>query len=116
MRRRTWAGPLLSAIAVAGCGTSSPGEPAATAYDGPLHVAAADATHPKAGAAGDAVDCATWGMGGYSRQQVYSEGATADSPQGALANGRSEHAFDGVQSGLEVAARTDDRTGPLALL
>jgi hypothetical protein len=72
-------------------------------------VAAADATHPKAGAAGDAVDCATWGMGGYSRQQVYSEGATADSPQGALANGRSEHAFDGVQSGLEVAARTEDR-------
>ena len=99
----------MCAIALAGCGSSSPGEPAATAYDGPLYLSAGDATYPRAGAAGDAVDCRTWGMGGFSRQPVYDEGATADSPQGALATGRSERIYDGVQDGLTIAAQDKDR-------
>ena len=48
-------------------------------------------------------------MGGISGQRVYSEGATADSPQEALSVARSERGFDGVQDGLKVAAQTDDR-------
>jgi hypothetical protein len=100
---------LVGAVTVTGCGHSGPGEPAATAYDGPLHVSAADGSHPRAGAAGEAVDCTTWGTGGSSRQRVYSEGATADSPQQALEVARSERGFDGVQDGLEVAAQDEDR-------
>ena len=99
----------MGVVTLTGCGNAGPGEPAATAYDGPLYLSAAAASHPRAGAAGDAVDCDTWGAGGFSRQAVYAEGATADSPQGALERARSEHGYDGVQVGLLVAAQEKDR-------
>ncbi|WP_182524479.1 hypothetical protein [Nocardioides dongkuii] len=85
--------------------------PAATAYDGPLHVSRAEARHPRAGAAGDVVRCDTWGDGGFEDAEVYAEGATSGSPAGALETAASEHVpgtFQ-FQDGLTVAARTDDR-------
>ena len=108
--RHAGAGLLVAgALALGGCGHSGLGRPAATAYDGALHVPGAQAEHPRAAAAGDVVDCDAWGMGGSSPQPVYDEGATADSPQGALATARSERIYDGVQDGLTVAAQEKDR-------
>ena len=108
--RRAMAGLVLAgALALAGCGHDDPGPQAERAYDGPLHVSSADATYPRAGAAGDAVDCHTFGLGGSSRQEVYDGGATAGSPQEALATARSERIYDGVQDGLAVAAQESDR-------
>lgn len=80
----------------------------ATAY-GPLFVTAEQAEHPGAGAAGDLVDCRTWGDGGFEDAEVYAEGATSRSPDAALDTARSEGGFGGVQHGLEEAARTEDR-------
>jgi hypothetical protein len=105
--------PLVGAVAllVAACGGADvvSGEPAAHAYHGPLYVTRDAAEHPKAGAAGDVVDCQTWGDGGFSDADVYGEGATADSPEGALKEARSEGGFGGVQEGLRVAKREDHR-------
>jgi hypothetical protein len=97
------------ALLMGGCGHDSVGKPAETVYAGPLYVKAAVAEHPKAGAAGDIVDCDTWGDGGFEQQDVYSEGATADSPEQALTTARSEGVFGGVQEGLRVTAQDDDR-------
>lgn len=83
---------------------------AGATYEGPLHVARRDAEHPNAGAAGDIVDCQTWGSGGASYQEVYSEGATADDPDQALQNGRSEGLFmSATFDGLGVAKTEEDR-------
>jgi hypothetical protein len=102
-------GLLLAALC--GCGEAgvTTGEPASTTYDGPLVVAPDRATHPRAGAAGDVVDCTTWGRGGLEDQEPYAEGATADSPEAALEVAAGEGLFDGVQEGLLVAAEQDDR-------
>jgi len=104
----------LAAVAagvLAGCGNAGPatGERAATAYDGPLFVPADQAAHPRAGAAGDVVECGTWGGGGSQVQEVYAEGATADSPEEALEVARGEGLVDGVTDGLRLAAEEPDR-------
>jgi hypothetical protein len=93
------------------CVASPPtaGKPAEQLYEGPLHVARTEAQHPSAGAAGDVVDCTTWGGGGYSGKRSYDGGATADSPARALEVARSEGGFGGVQEDLLVAKDENDR-------
>lgn len=102
---------LVIAFALSGCGEAdvTSGEPSEHAYSGPLFVAGNAAEHPRAGAAGDIVDCTTWGAGGFSDEEVYAEGATADSPEQALEVARSERGFGGVQEGLLVGKREEDR-------
>jgi len=78
-------------------------------YEGPLHVTRADAEHPDAGAAGNVVECDTWGDGGVSNAEVYDGGATADSPEQALDVARSEGLWSVAMEGLGVAKREDDR-------
>jgi hypothetical protein len=97
--------------AVSGCGEGDGlrGEPAEHPYDGPLYVSRDEAVHPRAGAAGDVVNCTTWGQGGFNDQDVYGEGATAKSPERALEVARSELGFGGVQEGLLVAKEQEDR-------
>ena len=108
--------PLAVAVlclvpALAGCGDAdvSVGTPAEHSYDGPLHVSPQEAERPRAGAAGDVVDCTTWGGGGSSGTGGYDEGATAVSPAEALEVARSEGGFGGVQEGLLVAKEEEDR-------
>jgi hypothetical protein len=97
-------------LAVAGCGDAgTDSREAAHAYGGALYVERDRASYPEAGAAGDVVDCRHFGNGGAFYGATYEEGATADSPDGALGNGRGEGIFEGAQHGLTVAARTDDR-------
>jgi hypothetical protein len=84
------------------------GELVAT-YDGPLYLSPDEAEHREAGAAGDFVECRTWGDGGFFLGEVYTEGATAKSAERAVENGRSEGAFAGGSDGLTEAAREDDR-------
>jgi hypothetical protein len=103
---------LVTLATVAGCGDdtrATSGREAERTYSGPLHVTRDAATHPRAGAAGDVVDCDTWGAGGFDDQDVYGDGATADSPEEALEVSRGEGGFGGVQDGLLVAASEDDR-------
>jgi hypothetical protein len=103
---------LLAWSLLAGCADDTGvtrGQEAERTYSGPLYVARDAATHPRAGAAGDVVDCDTWGSGGLNDQEVYGDGATADSPEQALEVARGEGAFGGVQEGLTVAATEDDR-------
>lgn len=78
-------------------------------YHGPLFVGRQDAEHPGAGAAGNVVDCRTWGAGGFSDVAVYAEGATADSAESALQVARSESIFSGAQEGLTVAKTEPER-------
>jgi hypothetical protein len=105
---------LVAAVAVAGaaaaCAGSAAHPPAAAAhpYSGPLYVRGALAAHPRAGAAGNVVDCRTFGSGGFRTAAVYNSGATSDSPDGALEVGRSEGIF-GAEHGLLVAKREADR-------
>jgi hypothetical protein len=101
----------VCAVAATACAHSAALRPAAAppVYDGPLYVSGAAANHPEAGAAGNLVDCRTWGNGGFSAAQVYDGGATADSPDQALEVARHEGGFGGVQDGLQVAAREGDR-------
>lgn len=106
------AAPVAAFLLLAGCGDAGPtaGEPLATiAYDGPLHLSREEARHPGAGAAGDVVDCDTWGDGGFSEDEVYGDGTTADSPGKALQVARSEWAFGGIQDGLALAREEPDR-------
>lgn len=112
MRSRAWlavgAGLLGLALATGGCGHRS-APPAEQPYSGPLYEPRGQATHPRAGAAGDVVQCRHFGTGGFEDAEVHSEGETADSPEKALDVGISEASFEGGQDGLAVAARTDDR-------
>lgn len=104
---------LLSAVLlVAGCGSAT--EPSAeqapaSGHDGPLHVSRNGATHPEAGAAGDVVECDTWGSGGFHDGEVYGEGATADTPEEALDVAASEWLYNGPREGLRRAAEEGDR-------
>ena len=112
MRRQVVALVLLAgAGAFSGCGeeVGVGGGPAEQTYDGPLYVTRDKATHARGGAAGDVVNCTTWGQGGFNDQDVYSEGATARSPERALEVARSEMGFGGVQEGLVVAKEEEDR-------
>lgn len=96
---------------LAGCGdvAARPDNPAGHTYEGPLYRTGAEALHPGAGAAGEVVDCTTWGDGGFSGEQVYNGGATADSPAQALKVSHSEGGFGGVQTGLLVAKEEKNR-------
>ena len=98
-------------LVVAGCGapTEPAGEAPATSSYGPLHVARSEATHAEAGAAGDVVECDTWGSGGLSDAEVYGGGATAGSPEEALDVAASEWLFDGPRDGLRRVAEDGDR-------
>ena len=99
---------LLPLLSLAACGTErSLGEPAAASYDGPLYLAEGEGRHPRAGAAGDVVDCDAWGTGG-AFGGVYSEGATSDSPAGAVKTAYSEGLWS-MPRDLAVAAVSDDR-------
>lgn len=102
---------LCAGSALAGCGETdvTAGAPSEQGYDGPLYVARAEAAHPRAGAAGDVVDCNDFGTGGFSDEELYAEGATASTATKALEVARSEWAFGGVQEGLLVAKEEDDR-------
>lgn len=80
MRRATTASALLAGALSLGplsaCGDeeASLGRPAASEYDGPLHLPEGEGRHPRAGAAGDVVDCDSWGSGGAFGGDEYSEG------------------------------------------
>jgi hypothetical protein len=100
---------LLITLAACGNQTVRAGDPASNSYTGPLYLAADDAVHPRAGAAGDVVECDTWGSGGFSDVEVYAEGATGDSPAQALEVAASEAGYGGSQDGLRVAKQEDDR-------
>lgn len=100
---------LLVLMSLVGCGTErSLAEPTATFYDGPLHLAEGEGRHPRAGAAGDVVDCDSWGTGSASRGDVYSEGATSDSSARAVKTAYSEGLWS-MPRDLTVAAESDDR-------
>jgi hypothetical protein len=100
---------LLPLVSLVACGTEgSLGEEAATSYDGPLYLAEGEGRHPRAGAAGDVDDCGAWGTGSAFRGDVYSEGATADSPAGAVKTAHSEGLWS-MPRDLAVAAVSDDR-------
>ena len=81
-------------------------ESAEHAYDGPLYVTHATAEHPDAGAAGNVVECDTWGGGGSDTTIPYADGATTDRPEQALDE---EGIFEGPRDGLRVAKVEDDR-------
>ena len=112
-RRLALLAVLAGVLAASGCGEDVDDDVRAEAvghlYDGPLYLTRADAKHPNAGAAGDAVDCGTWGDGGFNDQDVFGEGATAASADAALDVARSERGFGGAQEGLLVAKEEDDR-------
>ncbi len=97
-------------LPLAACGEeSSLGRDAMTSYDGPLHLPEGDGRHPRAGAAGDVVDCDAWGTGASLHGEVYEEGATSDSPAAAVRTARSEGLWLSMPPDLAVAAETDDR-------
>jgi hypothetical protein len=81
-------------------------QPAERTYAGPLYVTDAP-THPSAGAAGQIVDCKTWGHGSSVTTPTYGDGATTDRPEQALYE---EGDFDVTMPGeLHVAGVEDDR-------
>lgn len=96
---------------LAGCGDAdtTAGDAVEHGYDGPLSVARAEAKHPRAGAAGEVVDCRTWGSGGSVGEAVYSGGETVDNPVEALKVAGNEGGFGGVHEGLVVAKEEADR-------
>lgn len=78
--------------------------PAATTYDGPLSAPG------RYGAAGRAIDCVHPPTGSNRTQDVYSEGATSDTPRGAVDTAYSEGLFLSMpRVDLAVAATEDDR-------
>lgn len=101
----------LAALGALGAYGDEPsvGGAASVAYGGPLHLAEGEGRHPRAGAAGDVVDCDTWGTGQAFHGEEYAEGATADDPQKAVKTARSEGLFFSMPPDLRVAAETDDR-------
>ncbi len=84
-------------------------EVARTPYRGPLHLAAGEGRHPRAGAAGDVVDCSSFGEGGAFTGEVYSEGATSDTPREAVETARTEGVGWTVPKDLVVAAESGAR-------
>ena len=101
---------LLPLTSLGACGQEvSAGKEATTSYDGPLHLSQGEGRHPRAGAAGDVVDCNAWGAGGAFHGDVYSEGATSDNPAEAVKTAYSEGLFLSLPADLAVAARSEDR-------
>lgn len=116
MRTLVGALPAVLVLLLGACGDAEPAdEPAGTigaagqTYSGPLFVPRSEAEHPHAGAAGNVVDCRTWGDGWGSYAAVYEGGATAENPEQALDNAHSEGLWDFAIDGLAVAKREDDR-------
>ena len=103
------AGAVLCVLTGCGQGLPATGQSAGSAYSGPLVVTRDQATHPRAGAAGDVVKCTTWGTGGSADGEVYAEGATAATAEGALEVAAGEWLVDGPTDGLRVARREEDR-------
>ncbi|MBC9735107.1 hypothetical protein [Nocardioides marmotae] len=109
---RTWiAVVLLVGPAVVGCGEDdvSFADRAATTYDGSLVPGADVLRHPRAGVAGNVVDCDTWGTGSAFEGDVYDEGATAGDPEGAVRHAFSEGLWLTLPDDLAEAARAEDR-------
>lgn len=117
---------LAIGLAMAGCaesssapatgpqpnGSSVPSSvpPADHVYDGPLYLTGSEAEHPRAGAAGNVVDCDAWGGGSFDDSAVYGSGATGDSPEQGVEFGFSEGLFLNLdRDGLRTAKREDDR-------
>jgi hypothetical protein len=105
-------GFLALTTLLAACGSDAAvddGSPSSVSYDGPLHLAEGEGRHPRAGAAGDVVDCNVWGTGGAFGGDVYSEGATSDAPAEAVETAYGEGLALSVPRDLAVAAESDDR-------
>ena len=101
---------VVTACLLGACSSAGSSRPvAATAYEGPLHLAEGEGAHPVAGAAGDVVDCDTFGAGSAFHGDVYDQGATADSPDQALDVAFDEGLFLSLPRDLAVAAVEDDR-------
>lgn len=115
MRPLPWLITALVLSTLSACGSEgaepsvTSATPTATQYDGPLVLPEGQGRHPRAGAAGDVVDCTTWGTGGHYGPGIFQSGATADNPEKALVNARSEGGWSGVQTGLVPARREADR-------
>jgi hypothetical protein len=62
--------------------------------------------HPDSGAAGQVVDCRTWGDGDVVTTTPYADGATTQRPEQALDE---QGIFDGPADDLQIAAETADR-------
>jgi hypothetical protein len=120
MTRRAVALAMLAVAAVASAcansGGTTPGggtsgatvatpAPAEHPYDGPLD-AGPNAAHQDAGAAGNVVDCDTWGGGASETNVPYADGATTDRPEQAL---HEEGILSGTPDGLRVAKVEADR-------
>ena len=105
--RASWPAVAALVLLLTACSHEAP--TASRPYTGPLHVPRGLGTHPRAGAAGEVVQCRHFGTGGFEDSGIHSEGETADSPEQALDVGISEASFEGGQDGLAVAAHTDDR-------
>lgn len=113
-RRGMTAATAVTAVLVGGCGgatdvaSEGPSQlpTAAESYDGPLYVP--DARY---GAAGEVVECRHRpGSGRFHTDEVYGEGATSDSPDGAVRTALSEGLFlDLPDLPLRVAAAEGDR-------
>ena len=101
---------VVAALLLTGCGTATgPEESSSGSSSGSLHLSREEATHPEAGAAGEHVECDTFGSGGFSEADVYAEGATAGTPEEALDVAASEWLFPGPRKGLERVAEEGDR-------
>jgi hypothetical protein len=111
IRPRAVLASVCMILVLAGCGSqaATTGEPAGQHYSGPLAVSRADSKYPSARAAGNIVDCTTFGQGGYAGSGTYSEGATARTPAKALETARGEGGYGGVQIGLVQAKEEADR-------
>ncbi|WP_127481323.1 hypothetical protein [Nocardioides pantholopis] len=101
---------VLPLLVLAACGQpDQPDPPASTSYDGPLHLPEGEGRHPRAGAAGDVVDCEAWGTGSSFRGDVYVEGATADTAAGAARTAASEGLWPLEAGDVVRAAESEDR-------
>jgi hypothetical protein len=106
---------LLLVVTVTACGDAPSSDRAADAdsqFTGPLYLEPGEGEHPDAGAAGDAVDCRTWGYGQSLGERTFSEGRTAETPDGAV-DAAAREGFPGgfptVETGFREAAREVDR-------
>ena len=101
---------VIASFLVSACSSAGSSLPeASTTYQGPLHLPAGEGAHPVAGAAGDVVDCDTFGAGSAFRGEVYREGATAGSPDEALDHAYSEGLLLSLPKDLAVSVVQDDR-------
>src|SRR4051794_41390787 len=96
------AGVLCALTLLGGCGDAAGSTPRSGEQPRlvPLHIARAEARHPSAGAAGNIVDCTTWGSGGYNRERGFDGGAPAHNPPRAPGGGRGGGGVGGGPQGF----------------